>query len=171
MRIVTLGDLLLDVVVRLDTSLVTGDDQPAHTSTGPGGQAANVAAWARELGAEARFVGKRGADAAGELVTRELEERGVTVAGPRGGRTGVVVSAIQGRDYARIYVKELDKGRATVALSPEEQEEVDEIVRESGSRITRKRLLGTAGVAAGGALGFALVTPALSLGPALETSS
>ena len=40
-------------------------------------------------------------------------------------RTGVVVSAIQGRDYARIYVKEVDRGRAPVALSPEEQEAVD----------------------------------------------
>ncbi len=40
-------------------------------------------------------------------------------------RSGIVVSAIQGRDYARIYVKELDRGRATIALSPEEQEAVD----------------------------------------------
>ena len=40
-------------------------------------------------------------------------------------RSGVVVSAIQGRDYARIYVKELDRGRASVALSPEEQEAVE----------------------------------------------
>ncbi len=40
-------------------------------------------------------------------------------------RTGVVFSAIQGRDYARIYVKELDRGRAPVALSPEEQEAVE----------------------------------------------
>src|SRR5204862_6995391 len=40
-------------------------------------------------------------------------------------RTGVVVSAIQGRDYARIYVKELDQGRPSVALSPEEQEAVE----------------------------------------------
>jgi hypothetical protein len=40
-------------------------------------------------------------------------------------RSGVVLSAIQGRDYARIYVKELDRGRASVALSPEEQEAVD----------------------------------------------
>jgi hypothetical protein len=40
-------------------------------------------------------------------------------------RTGVVVSAIQGRDYARIYVKELDQGRAPVALSPEEREAVE----------------------------------------------
>ncbi len=40
-------------------------------------------------------------------------------------RTGVVVTAIQGRDYARIYMKELDRGRASVALSPEELEAVE----------------------------------------------
>jgi hypothetical protein len=40
-------------------------------------------------------------------------------------RSGIVVSAIQGRDYARIYVKEIDRGRAPVALSPEEQQAVD----------------------------------------------
>jgi len=40
-------------------------------------------------------------------------------------RTGVILSAIQGRDYARIYVKELDRGRASVALSPEELEAVE----------------------------------------------
>jgi len=40
-------------------------------------------------------------------------------------RTGVVLSAIQGRDYARIYVKELDRGHASVALSPEELEAVE----------------------------------------------
>jgi hypothetical protein len=41
------------------------------------------------------------------------------------GRTGIVVTAIQGRDYARIYMKDLDHGRAPVALSPEEQEAVE----------------------------------------------
>jgi hypothetical protein len=40
-------------------------------------------------------------------------------------RSGVVVSAIQGRDYARIYMKELDRGKASVALSPEETEAVE----------------------------------------------
>ena len=40
-------------------------------------------------------------------------------------RSGIVVSAIQGRDYARIYVKELDRGQPNVALSPEEQEAVE----------------------------------------------
>jgi Protein of unknown function (DUF4446) len=40
-------------------------------------------------------------------------------------RTGTIFTAIQGRDYARIYVKDLDRGRSSVALSPEEQEAVD----------------------------------------------
>ncbi len=40
-------------------------------------------------------------------------------------RTGVVVTAIQGRDYARIYVKDIDRGKAAVVLSPEEQEAIE----------------------------------------------
>ena len=42
-------------------------------------------------------------------------------------------------------------------------------MRESGSRITRKRLLISAGIATGGALGLAAVTPALSIGPIWDT--
>jgi hypothetical protein len=44
-------------------------------------------------------------------------------------RSGVVLSAIQGRDYARIYIKELDDGRAAVSLSPEEQEAVERAMK------------------------------------------
>ena len=44
-------------------------------------------------------------------------------------RNGVVLSAIQGRDYARIYVKELDGGRAAVSLSPEEQQAVERAMK------------------------------------------
>lgn len=40
-------------------------------------------------------------------------------------RTGAVVTAIQGRDYARLYVKELERGRSPIALSPEELEAVE----------------------------------------------
>lgn len=52
---------------------------------------------------------------------------------------------------------------------PEQQREVIEIVHESGSRITRKRLLLGAGAATGGALGLAALTPALSVGPLWDT--
>jgi sugar/nucleoside kinase (ribokinase family) len=92
MRLVSLGDLILDVVVGLDDPLVPGDDCTATTRVGAGGQGANVAAWAATLGAEARYVGKRGADPAGELAARELAAYGVELAGPTAGRGGVVVS-------------------------------------------------------------------------------
>ncbi len=51
-----------------------------------------------------------------------------------------------------------------------QQQEIAEIVRESGSRITRKRLLIAAGAATGGALGLAALAPALSLGPIWDTT-
>jgi ribokinase len=91
----TLGDLLLDVIVRLDSALAPGDDATALTTLAPGGQAANVAAWTAALGVDARVVAVRGNDDAGAIVTRELSARGVEVAGPRGPRTGTVVSLVQ----------------------------------------------------------------------------
>jgi sugar/nucleoside kinase (ribokinase family) len=87
-------DLLLDLIVRLRQPLAEGADADATTQLGPGGQAANVAAWAAALGAQARYVGKRGADAAGELASRELAAYGVELAGPVAGRGGVVVSIV-----------------------------------------------------------------------------
>ena len=51
---------------------------------------------------------------------------------------------------------------------PSEQEAIEQLVEESGDRMTRKRLLVVGGGAAGAAIGAALLTPAASLGPALE---
>ena len=53
---------------------------------------------------------------------------------------------------------------------PDEQEAVAQIVEESGSRITRKRLLAAAAGAAGTSVGVALITPAVSLGPLFDSS-
>jgi sugar/nucleoside kinase (ribokinase family) len=95
MRLCALGDLLLDVVVRTSGSSGPDAEGSAETRVGAGGQAANVAAWAAELGEDARFVGKRGSDAAGELAGRELQDRGVELLGPvEEGRNGVVVSLV-----------------------------------------------------------------------------
>jgi sugar/nucleoside kinase (ribokinase family) len=95
MRVCVLGDLLLDVIVRLDSPVADGDDTSAETRVGAGGQAANVAAWVAELGEDARFVGKRADDPAGRLVAEELRSRGVDLAGPVvEGRNGVVVSLV-----------------------------------------------------------------------------
>jgi ribokinase len=117
--VATLGDLLLDVVVKLSRPLADGDDTHGETRAGAGGQAANVAAWAAALGAEARFVGKRGADAAGELVEADLLRRAVDVVGPPPvGRNGVVVSLVD-LDGSRTMVS--DRGVAP-ELAPDELE-------------------------------------------------
>jgi hypothetical protein len=45
-------------------------------------------------------------------------------------RSGIVLTAIQGRDYARVYVKQLDRGRTSIALSPEELQAVERAMAE-----------------------------------------
>jgi len=118
LRIATLGDALLDVVVLLSQALAPGGDVRASNRAGAGGQAANVAAWAAELGAEARCIAKRGDDPAGELVARELSERGVELVGPvTSDATGVVVSIVHDGDRALAS----DPGVAP-SLAPEEIE-------------------------------------------------
>src|SRR6478752_1869451 len=113
----SLGDLILDVVVHLDEPLLPGDDRRATTRVGAGGQAANVAAWAANLGALARYVGKRGGDAAGRLAAAELAGYGVELAGPAGGRGGVVVSIASAGERSMAS----DRGSAT-ELQPDELE-------------------------------------------------
>jgi hypothetical protein len=48
-------------------------------------------------------------------------------------RSGIVLTAIQGRDYARVYVKQLDRGRTPIALSPEEQQAVERAMSSQSS--------------------------------------
>jgi ubiquinol-cytochrome c reductase iron-sulfur subunit len=54
---------------------------------------------------------------------------------------------------------------------PTAQEELEQLVEESGDRFTRKRLLLTGAGAAAGTIGAALVVPALSLGPLFDTGA
>lgn len=93
MLVCTLGDLLLDVIVRLDGPIAADTDTYGRTRAGAGGQAANVAAWVVELGGRARIVCKRAKDPAGRIVGDELRRRGVEIAGPEvDAGTGTVVS-------------------------------------------------------------------------------
>jgi ubiquinol-cytochrome c reductase iron-sulfur subunit len=53
--------------------------------------------------------------------------------------------------------------------SPADQVEIAQMARESTSRFTRKRMLAALGGLAGGSLGLAMLTPAVSLGPLLSS--
>ena len=115
--ICTLGDLLLDVIVRVEGPIAEDTDTYGRTRVGPGGQAANVAAWVAALGGRARFLGKRARDPAGRMLAEELRRRGVDVAGPEEeAGTGTVVSLTHA-DGARTMLT--DRGVAT-AFDPGE---------------------------------------------------
>ena len=148
MRIATIGDLMLDVIVRLEEPLAAGDDVRAHTRTGAGGQAANVAAWAASLGADARCIAKRGDDAAGGLVAVELAAHGVELAGPVGpGPTGLVVSLV-GADGDRSMAS--DRGVAP-SFAPDELDPAwlgCDVLHVSGYALLREPIGTTAQLAA-----------------------
>jgi ribokinase len=143
LRIATLGDVLLDVVVLLAEPLAPGGDVRASSAAGAGGQAANVAAWAAELGADARCIAKRGDDPAGELVARELTGRGVELLGPVGeGATGVVVSIVDAGDRALAS----DRGVAP-SFAPEELDAAwvaCDVLHLSGYALLREPIAATA---------------------------
>ena len=147
MRLTTIGDLLLDVVVRLDEPLAPGDDRAAVTLAWPGGQAANVAAWAAELGADARLVARVGDDPAGELVVRALRAWGVEVVGPAAGRTGIVVSIAAAGDRTMAS----DRGSAP-ELAPRDLDEAwfdCDVLHVSGYALHREPIASAALAAAG----------------------
>jgi ubiquinol-cytochrome c reductase iron-sulfur subunit len=85
-----------------------------------------------------------------------------------GGSLGFIAIAliIMGKTF--IPTEELEEEYSLP--EPEAQQEVVQILRESGSGITRKRLLGAAGGAAAAGLGAAAIVPALSMGPLLDPS-
>ncbi|HEY1316667.1 MAG TPA: carbohydrate kinase family protein [Gaiella sp.] len=119
MRVVSLGDLGLDVVVRIRGEIARGADTAAEVSLAAGGQGANVAAWAAALGAEARWLGKRATDGAGRLAADELERRGVELVGPVVGEGNCVVVSLVDASGERSMLPA--RGVAT-SLRPEELE-------------------------------------------------
>jgi ubiquinol-cytochrome c reductase iron-sulfur subunit len=68
-----------------------------------------------------------------------------------------------------VVEEQLEEGYPEPGEHAEAAAEIGQIVEESGSRLTRRKLLVRAGGMAAGALGVALVTPAVSLGPLLDT--
>lgn len=91
----SLGDLVEDVIVRLDGPVNVASDTHAHISRRRGGSAANVVARAASLGHRSRLLGQVGADAIGTALLAELEGEGVDIAMVRrGGSTGTIVALV-----------------------------------------------------------------------------
>lgn len=94
MRVACVGDVMLDVLVDTPGRLVVDDDTPARISLCAGGQAANVAAWVRAYGGEARVLGPRASGTVGRLVEEDLLAHGIDLVGPAVDRVGAVVALV-----------------------------------------------------------------------------
>ena len=102
------GDVVLDVSVRLTASVRSGTDTPARIQARRGGSAANVAAEAARLSGKSRFIGAIGADPAGDRLAAELQNQGVEICGPRIGRTGCVVALLNEAGEATMLTDRAD---------------------------------------------------------------
>jgi ribokinase len=95
-RLLVVGDVAWDVLMRPAGDLVWGADVYGHVDLFPGGSAANVAVWAKRLGAGVTLVAQVGEDRLGALMRAYLDSEGVassvrTVPGGETMRIGVVV--------------------------------------------------------------------------------
>lgn len=93
-----LGDLVEDVIVRLDGPVNIASDTAATISHRRGGSAANTAVAAAREGATARFLGQVGSDAIGGALLEEMAHLGVDVSMVRrAGSTGTIVALVDDR--------------------------------------------------------------------------
>lgn len=77
-RVVVVGDLIYDLLARIEGSVAFGTDTFAPIQAVAGGSGANAAAWLASLGVETHFVGRVGDDILGEALAAELRRIGVT---------------------------------------------------------------------------------------------
>jgi sugar/nucleoside kinase (ribokinase family) len=91
----TIGDLVEDVVVWLNTELNIGSDTESVIRRTRGGSAANVSMFAALTGTPSRFIGQVGHDRLGSQLCEVLRESGVDVQVIADGRTGSIVVLVQ----------------------------------------------------------------------------
>lgn len=77
LRVVVVGDVMVDVLAAMSGPLARGSDTPSVVTTAGGGSAANVAAWLAGQGVPTTYVGRVGDDVLGRESVAALTSRGV----------------------------------------------------------------------------------------------
>jgi sugar/nucleoside kinase (ribokinase family) len=117
-RVVVVGDLLYDLLAKVEGEVTFGTDTFVPIRVAAGGSGANAAAWFASSGIETHFVGRVGDDPFGGFLARELERTGVRPHLARDpslatGKVFVLVDGVGGRTMIT------DRG-AGETLSPED---------------------------------------------------
>jgi sugar/nucleoside kinase (ribokinase family) len=100
--LITVGDLVEDVIVWSGGPVQYATDNPSVIHRARGGSAANVAAFA-SASVPARFIGCVGDDPVADMLTAELAGHGVDVRVQRRGRTGTIVVLVDGNGERTMY--------------------------------------------------------------------
>lgn len=116
--ILSVGDLIDEVAVRLDAPWRRGSDAAARITRRRGGSAANVAVAAAAAGGRSRFLGAVGADATGDALEAALLAAGVEPSLQRRGRSPSIVVIVE-PDGERTMLP--DRGVATSLEHPGRQ--------------------------------------------------
>ncbi len=112
-----LGDLVEDIVVRVDDPMNVATDTDAHITRRRGGSAANVVAVAARSGHRARLIGQVGDDPIGAALIDDLAAAGVdTSFVRRGGRTGTIAVLVDETGERTMLT---DRGACTELDRPE----------------------------------------------------
>jgi sugar/nucleoside kinase (ribokinase family) len=95
-RALVVGDVMSDILVRLDEPFALGSDAAARIVERPGGSAASFAAWLARAGVEVDFVGRVGANDV-ERLTQAFRAEGVTawLAGDPDLQTGRLIAIVE----------------------------------------------------------------------------
>lgn len=112
--LVTIGDLVEDVIVLLRGPVNLASDTDVEVTRRRGGSAANMASTAARLGHRVRFVGQVGDDEVGSRLVDALTSDGVEAVVRRSGRTGTIVCLVDAAGERSMLA---DRG-ACVDLSP-----------------------------------------------------
>jgi sugar/nucleoside kinase (ribokinase family) len=95
--IIVLGDVMTDIIVKVDDTVRFGSDTRARCSTMAGGSGANQAAWLSERGLQVQFVGCVGDDTFGRAHLQAFARAGISshCATLRHTSTGMVIVLVQ----------------------------------------------------------------------------
>ncbi len=113
--IVSVGDLIDEIAVRLTAPWRRGSDAAAQISRRRGGSAANVAVAAVAAGGRARFIGAIGSDSTGDALESALRTAGVEPLLQRAGRSPSIIVIVE-PDGERTMLP--DRGVATSLRHP-----------------------------------------------------
>jgi sugar/nucleoside kinase (ribokinase family) len=120
--IIVLGDVMTDIIVKVEDPVRFGSDTWAHCSTMAGGSGANQAAWLAECGLQVHFVGCVGDDSFGRAHLQAFASAGISAhcATLQQTSTGMIIVLVQANgDRTMITDRGANSGLALTHLPRE----------------------------------------------------